>query len=76
MMEGFIPATAPGGDLCIAQDAAMADWIGLVAGAQFYPAAKPEWMDVKLGVIDAQQRVLLGENAQDVLNELQAEIAG
>ena len=76
MMEGFIPATAPGGELCIAQDAAMADWIGLVAGAQFYPAAKPEWMDVKLGVIDAQQRVLLGEDAQTVLDELQAEIAG
>ena len=76
LMEGFIPATDKGGELCIAADPAMADWIGLVAGAKFYPAAKPEWMDVKLGVIDAQQRILLGEDAQTVLNELQAEIAG
>ena len=76
LMEGFIPATDKGGELCIAADPAMADWIGLVAGAKFYPAAKPEWMDVKLGVIDAQQRILLGEDAQTVLDELQADIAG
>ena len=76
LMEGFIPATDKGGELCIAADPSMADWIGLVAGAKFYPAAKPEWMDVKLGVIDAQQRILLGEDAQTVLDELQAEIAG
>jgi len=76
LMEGFIPATDKGGELCIAADPSMADWIGLVAGAKFYPAAKPEWMDVKLGVIDAQQRILLGEDAQTVLDELQADIAG
>ena len=76
LMEGFIPATDKGGELCVAADPAMADWISLVAGAKFYPAAKPEWMDVKLGVIDAQQRILLGEDAQTVLDELQAEIAG
>ena len=76
MMEGFIPATDKGGELCIAADPAMADWVGLVAGAKFYPAAKAEWIDVKQGVIDAQQRVLLGEDAQTVLDELQEEIAG
>ena len=54
----------------------MAAWIDVIGSAKFYPAAKAEWMDVKLGVIDAQQRVLLGENAQDVLDELQADIAG
>jgi multiple sugar transport system substrate-binding protein len=54
----------------------MEKWINLVAGAKFYPAAKAEWMDVKLGVIDAQQRILLGEDAQTVLDELQADIAG
>ncbi len=75
-MEGFIPATDKGGELMIAADPAMEAWINLVAGAKFYPAAKPEWMDVKLGVIDAQQRILLGEDAQTVLDELQAEIAG
>ena len=76
LMEGFIPATAPGGELCIAADPAMADWIGLVAGAQFYPAAKPEWMDVKLGVIDVLQQALLGGDAQELLDALQSEIAG
>ena len=76
MMEGFIPATDKGGELCIAADPAMADWVGLVAGAKFYPAAKAEWIDVKQGVIDAQQRILLGEDAQEVLDELQEEIAG
>ena len=76
LMEGFIPATDKGGELCVAADPAMESWINLVAGAKFYPAAKPEWMDVKQGVIDAQQRVLLGEDAQTVLDELQAEIAG
>lgn len=76
LMENFIPATIQGGELCIQADPAMEDWINLVAGAQFYPASKPEWDDVKVGVIDAQQRILLGENAQEVLDELQAEIAG
>ena len=76
MMEGFIPATDKGGELCIKADPAMADWVNLVAGAKFYPAAKAEWIDVKQGVIDAQQRILLGEDAQVVLDELQAEIAG
>ena len=76
VMENFIPATSTGGEICIQLQPELEAWINIVSGAQFYPAAKAEWMDVKLGVIDAQQRVLLGENAQDVLNELQAEIAG
>lgn len=76
LMEGFIPATKQGGELCIAADPAMADWVNLVAGAKFYPAAKGEWIDVKQGVIDAEQRILLGEDAQTVLDELQADIAG
>lgn len=76
MMEGFIPATDKGGELCIAADPAMADWIALVAGAQFYPAAKPEWMDVKQGVISVEQNALLGGNVQELLDTLQAEIAG
>ena len=76
LMEGFIPATDKGGELCIAADPAMADWVNLVAGAKFYPAAKAEWMDVSQGVIDVQQQVLLGGDAQTLLDDLQAEIAG
>ena len=76
LMEDFLPATSTGNELCAQADPGMAAWIDVIGSAKFYPAAKAEWADVKLGVIDAQQRVLLGENAQDVLNELQAEIAG
>ena len=76
LMENFIPATIPGGELCIAADPAMEDWINLVAGAKFYPAAKPEWMDVKQGVIDVQQQVLLGGDAQELRTALQQDIAG
>ena len=75
LMEGFIPATAPGGDICIAKDPNMEKWVNLVAGAKFYPSIEG-WSDVKFGVIDAQQRILLGEDAKTVLDELQAEIAG
>ena len=75
LMEGFIPATSTGGDLCIAADPAMEKWVNLVAGAKFYPSIEG-WNDVKFGVIDAQQRILLGEDAQAVLDELQEEIVG
>ena len=76
LMEDFLPATSTGNELCAQANPGMTAWIDVSGSAKFYPAAKAEWMDVKLGVIDAQQRVLLGENAQDVLHELQAEIAG
>ena len=76
LMEDFLPATSTGNELCAQADPGMAAWIDVIGSAKFYPAAKAEWMDVKLGVIDVQQRVLLGENAQDALDELQADIAG
>ncbi len=76
LMEDFLPATSTGNELCAQADPGMAAWIDVIGSAKFYPAAKAEWMDVKLGVIDAQQRVLLGEDAQAVLDELQADIAG
>ena len=76
LMEDFLPATSTGNELCAQANPGMKAWIDVIGSAKFYPAAKAEWMDVKLGVIDAQQRVLLGESAQDVLDELQADIAG
>ena len=76
LMEGFIPATAKGGELCVAADPALENWINLVAGAQYYPSAKAEWADVKQGVIDVLQQALLGGDAQTLLDALQAEIAG
>jgi len=75
LMEGFIPATAPGGDICIANDPAMENWVALAAGAKFYPS-KEGWDEVKFGVIDAQQQMLVGEDIQTVLDNLLAEVAG
>ncbi len=76
LMEDFLPATSTGAALCAEANPSMAAWIDIVGSAQFYPAAKAEWADVKQGVIDVQQQVLLGGDAQELLDELQAEIAG
>ena len=76
LMEDFLPATSTGNELCAAADPGMAAWIDVIGSAKFYPAAKAEWADVKQGVIAVQQEVLLGGNAQELLDALQAEIAG
>ena len=76
VMENFIPATSTGGEICIQLQPDLESWINLVAGAQFYPAAKAEWMDVKQGTINVLQQALLGEDVQTLLNDLQAQIAG
>ncbi len=76
LMEDFLPATSTGGALVVEQNPAMAAWLDVVGSAKFYPTAKAEWADVKQGVIAVQQEVLLGGNAQELLDELQADIAG
>ena len=76
LMEDFLPATSTGNELCAQADPGMAAWIDVIGSARFYPAAKAEWMDVKLGVIDVLQQTLLGGDAQALLDALQAEIAG
>ena len=76
LMEDFLPATSTGNELCAAADPGMSAWIDVIGSAKFYPAAKAEWADVKQGVIDVQQQVLLGGNAQELLAALQSEIAG
>lgn len=76
LMEDFLPATSTGAELCAAANPGMAAWIDVVGSSKFYPAAKAEWMDVKQGVIDVEQQVLLGGDAQALLDDLQAEIAG
>ena len=76
LMEDFLPATSTGNELCAAANPGMAAWIDVIGSAKFYPAAKAEWADVKLGVIDVQQQVLLGQDAQTLLDALQADIAG
>ena len=76
LMEDFLPATSTGNELCAQADPGMAAWIDVIGSAKFYPAAKAEWADVKQGVIAVQQEVLLGGDAQALLDALQADIAG
>ena len=76
LMEDFLPATSTGNELCAAANPGMTAWIDVIGSAKFYPAAKAEWMDVKLGVIDVLQQTLLGGDAQALLDALQADVAG
>ena len=76
LMEDFLPATSTGNKLCAEANPGMTAWIDVIGSAKFYPAAKAEWMDVKLGVIDVLQQTLMGGDAQALLDALQADIAG
>ena len=76
IMEDFLPATSTGGEIMAAADPAAASWIEIVGSAKFYPTAKAEWADVKQGVINVEQQALLGGNVQELLDNLQSEIAG
>ncbi len=76
LMEDFLPATSAGGEAMAAANPDAAAWIEIVGSAKFYPTAKAEWADVKQGVIDVLQQALLGENVQELLDALQADIAG
>lgn len=76
LMEGFLPATTTGAELVASQDESMASWIDIVASCKFYPTAKAEWNDVKQGVIEVEQEALLGGDVQELLDDLQSEIAG
>ena len=76
LMEDFLPATSTGNELCAQANPGMTAWIDVIGSAKFYPAAKAEWMDVKLGVIDVLQQTLMGGDAQALLDALQADIAG
>ena len=76
MMEGFLPATTAGGEAMAKADPNNAAWIEIVGTAKFYPQSKAEWADVKTGVIEVEQKALQGGNVQELLDALQAEIAG
>ena len=76
MMEGFLPATSAGGEAMAKADPANAAWIEIVGTAKFYPQSKAEWADVKTGGIEVEQKALQGGNVQELLDALQAEIAG
>ena len=75
-MEGFLPATSAGGEIVAREDPSMAPWVEIVGSCKFYPTAKAEWADVKQGVIRVEQEALLGGDVKELLDGLQAEIAG
>ncbi len=76
LMEDFLPATKTGGEIAAAADERMAAWVEIVGSCKFYPTAQAKWADVKQGVINVEQQALLGGNVQELLDNLQAEIAG
>ena len=76
IMEDFLPATTTGGEIMAAADEAAGARIDIVGSANFYPAAKAEWADVKQGVINVEQQALLGGDVQTLLDDLQKKIAG
>jgi len=76
LMEGFLPATIAGGEALAASDPAQAPWVDIIGSCKFYPTAKAEWADVKQGVINVEQNALLDGDVQQLLDELQSQIAG
>ncbi len=91
VFEGFLPVTSdaseylpehasehkkPTEDGEVDGDNAYFDtWCATLANCDFYPASRAEWIDVKQGVIDAEQSVVLnGQDAKTVLDELQTKI--
>lgn len=87
--EGFLPVTTDastqlatkantytvGGTGAAGNNEYFSTFCNLLNSCKFYPTAKTEWIDVKQGVIDAEQRVCQGEDAQTVLDALQAKVA-
>ena len=76
IMEDFLPATSTGGKIMADANPDAASWIEIVGSAKFYPTAQAKWADVKQGVIDVEQQALLGGNVKELLDALQAKIAG
>ncbi len=90
--EGFLPATTSGSENLAAnaekyivggtEDVTgsseyFATFCAVLPNCQFYPMQKAEWMDVRNGVIDVEQKVCEGGvSAQEALDELQATITG
>lgn len=74
-MEGFLPAVSSAVAGLVKADPGFSAWLDVLDSCQFYPTAKAEWIDVKQGVIDVEQKALLGGDVQALLDELQAKIS-
>ncbi|MDO4547574.1 MAG: extracellular solute-binding protein [Clostridia bacterium] len=75
-MEGFLPAVSSAVASLIEADPSFGAWLDVLDSCQFYPTAKAEWIDVKQGVIEVEQNALLGGDVRELLDALQASIAG
>ena len=73
-MEGFLPAVNSAVEALVAADPTFEAWLDVLGGAQFYPTAKAEWIDVKQGVTNVEQTALTGGDVKALLDELQAKI--
>ena len=87
--EGFLPATQDasenlaknaekykvGGSDAIGNSEYFATFCAVLPNCQFYPMQKAEWMDVRNGVIDVEQKTCQGEDAQALLDALQAQVS-
>ena len=88
VFEGFLPVTSDAADILVENaeqyekgggaGAGNSDYFDsfctMLSSCNFYPTAKPEWNDVKQGVINAEQQICQGADAQSTLDALQEEI--
>ena len=75
-MEGFLPAVNSAVESMVAADPGFEAWLNVLGSSQFYPTAKAEWNDVKVGVINVEQAALTGGDVKALLDALQAQITG
>jgi multiple sugar transport system substrate-binding protein len=73
-MEGFLPAVSSAVSYLVKADPSFQTWLDVLGSCQFYPTAKGNWIDVKQGVIDAEQNALLGGDVKALLDELQTKV--
>ena len=73
-MEDFLPAVNSAVEALVAANPSFEAWLNVLGGAQFYPTAKAEWIDVKQGVTNVEQSALTGGDVKTLLDELQAKI--
>ena len=73
-MEDFLPAVNSAVEALVAANPPFEAWLNVLGGAQFYPTAKAEWIDVKQGVTNVEQSALTGGDVRTLLDELQAKI--
>lgn len=73
-MEGFLPAVNSAAGAMAAANPDFAAWLQVLDSCRFYPTEKPEWDQVKQGVIAAEQNALAGSDIQTELDALQAQL--